>query len=104
MEIQIVNYEVIMKKENKVGGLTLPDFETYYKVIVTTRVWYWHNDRQIRQWNRVNSPDKKLKLLWLIGFDKGTKVIKWGEKSLFNKLYWVTGYLCVGLSHTKHNS
>lgn len=42
-----VNYEIISKKENKVGGLTLPDFNIYYKV--NQRVWYWHKYRQIFQ-------------------------------------------------------
>lgn len=36
-----------MKKKNKIGGLTLPDFKTYYTVTVTKRVWYWPKDRQI---------------------------------------------------------
>ena len=44
-----VSYEIILKKENEVGALTLPDFKTYYKVIVSKRVWHWHKDRQICQ-------------------------------------------------------
>lgn len=50
-----VNYEIILGKENKVGGLTLFDFKTYYKVNI--RVWYLNKYRQIHQWNRIKGPE-----------------------------------------------
>jgi hypothetical protein len=28
-------------KENKVGGLTPPNFNTYYEAAVVNTVWYW---------------------------------------------------------------
>ena len=35
--------------------VTLSDFKTYYKVIVTKTMWHWLRDRQVSEQNRVQT-------------------------------------------------
>ena len=47
----------ILRKENKIRRLTLPNFKTCYEHIVVRTMWYCYKHRQIGKRNRIEDPE-----------------------------------------------
>ena len=75
------NSQSSFEKKDGSGGINQPDFRLYFKARVIKTVWCWYKDRNIDQWNKIESPMINPCTYRHLSFTKEARIYN-GEKTI----------------------
>ena len=70
--------KAILKRKGGTGGIRLPDLRPDYKAVVIKTLLYWHKNRNIDQWNRIEGQEIYLSIYDQLIYDRGGENIQYG--------------------------
>jgi hypothetical protein len=73
---------------NNTEGITMHDFNLYYRAITIKTVWYWHKNRYEELWSRTEDSGMNPCNYAHLILDKDATGVQWRKDRLFNKCCW----------------
>ena len=91
--------KAILKMKNGMQESGFLDLRLYHKATVI-KTWFQHKNRNIDQWNRIESPEIKPHTYSQLSYDKGGKNIQWRKESNLSWENWTATNQGMKLEHS----